>query len=576
MRMLGALTLTALLAGVVPAQTATPQARQLPMTALKPVSVAAFKNGLGFFIRQGRAETKDGEGYLTRIPEASLGTLWVSPADGNWALDELVATTISSPVKYAFEVKNAGTVADLVSANVGKKVTVTFGDKEITGFIRSFAPSLNVGNSGATLGTPNTLLYLEVGEGTGRSYVPFQAGDVKRVVFYEVPSTTLQVLRPEVIPGDTIVNDEGTPGDTGKNKQRVLRFKAKGAPGPVNFSMGYLRGGFGWSPSYRIVLDDEKTATIAMQSVVINDAEDIENAEVFFVVGFPNFAFSRVLSPMTLQQSLAEFLGSITRTQAESRFANDNFMSNAITAQRATPYRGSDPDMSAIGGMIDGAAQSEEDLFLYGRQNVTLAKGERATYGVFSGKVNYEHIYEWDVSDASPINIYGGRSGGGTSDQIPEKIWHSLRLSNSLKFPWTTAPVLVMSGNRPLAQDTLLYTPAGATTNLHLTLATDIRVSKNEQESARDNNTVTINRNSYSVVTVNGSLTLKNYKSKDVRMCVRKSVVGEVLTISQNGKFERTAEAVQAVNPVSRLSWDFPLKAGEEVTLTYRYKVLVN
>ncbi len=575
MRMLGALALTALLAGAVPAQTANTQSRQLPMTGLRPVSVAAFKNGLGFFIRQGKAEAKDGEGYLTRVPEAALGTLWVSPLDPGVTLDELVATTMNSPLKYSFEVKSAGTVADLVGANVGKRVTLSLGDKEITGVIRSFTPSLNVGEKGTTLGAPNTLFYIEVGDGTTKSYVPFQSGDVRRVVFYEVPSTTLQVLRPEKPTGDEVVNEESPAGGEAKARQRVLRFKAKGASGPVNLSMGYLRGGFGWSPSYRIVLDDEKTATLSMQSVVINDAEDIENAEVFFVVGFPNFAFAKVPSPMTLQQSLAEFLGNISRSQSESRFANDNFMSNAITAQRAVPYRGGESDTGGIGGMIDGAAQSEEDLFLYGRQNVTLAKGERATYGVFSGKVNYEHIYEWDVADAAPINVYGGRTGN-TSDSAPEKIWHSLRLSNSLKLPWTTAPVLVMSGNRPLAQDTLLYTPAGATTNLHLTLATDIRVSKNEQESTRENNSVTINRNSYSVVTVSGTLTLKNYKAKDVRMCVRKSVVGEVLTISPNGKFERTAEAVQAVNPVSRLSWDFPLKAGEEVTLTYRYKVLVN
>lgn len=575
MRMLGALTLTALLAGVVPAQTTSTQSRQLPMTGLKPVSVAAFKNGLGFFIRQGKAEAKDGEGYLTRVPEAALGTLWVSPIEPNVTLDELVATTITSPVKYAFEVKNAGTVADLVSANVGKRVTLTLGDKEITGFIRSFAPSLNVGEKGTTLGAPNTLFYIEVGDGPAKSYVPFQSGDVRRVVFYEVPATTLQVLRPEKATGDEVVSEESPSGGEAKARQRVLRFKVKGSAGPVGLSMGYLRGGFGWSPAYRIVLDDEKTATLSMQSVVINDAEDIENAEVFFVVGFPNFAFARVPSPMTLQQSLAEFLGNISRSQSESRFANDNFMSNAITVQRAVPYRGGESDTGGIGGMIDGAAQSEEDLFLYGRQNVTLAKGERATYGVFSGKVNYEHIYEWDVADASPITVYGGRTGN-TPDSAPEKIWHSLRLSNSLKLPWTTAPVLVMSGNRPLAQDTLLYTPAGATTNLHLTLATDIRVSKNEQESTRENNSVTINRNSYSVVTVSGTLTLKNYKAKDVRMCVRKSVVGEVQAISQNGKFERTAEAVQAVNPVSKLTWDFPMKPGEEVTLTYRYKVLVN
>lgn len=529
-----------LLGGLAAAQTTPPSS--LPATHLKPKTVAAFKNGLAFFIRHGPAAVQNGGGYLTRVPPSTLGTLWVAPLDPNVTLDELVATRI--PATYRAETRSAASIADLLRANVGKRATLLLtSGKEVSGVIRAF---------GTGSPTADALLYLE-GDGANPSYTPFQPGDVKQVAFYEPPTNVVQTFQPE--------------GDAADGKQPALRFRVKGATGPVNLTMGYLQGGFGWTPAYRIVLEDDKTATIAMQAVVINDAEDIENAELFFVVGFPNFTFARVLSPLALQQSLAAFLSSLTNLPMSG---GENALSNAVMAQRAAPYRSEpDDDGGPIGGLMEGAAQSEEDLFLYGRQNVTLAKGERGAYGVFSGRVGYEHVYEWDVSDAAPTTRYGGRGG--------PQIWHTLRLTNSLKLPWTSAPALVMSAdNKPLAQETLLYTPAGATTSLRLTLATDIRAQQSEQEAERKNDAVTINRSAYSIVTVNGALTLRNYKSKDVRLIVRKSVVGEVLSASQNGKAERTAEAVQSVNPVSKIMWDFPLKAGETVTLTYRYKVLVD
>ncbi|QUW03743.1 hypothetical protein J8C06_04740 [Chloracidobacterium validum] len=546
MRFLSTLVTASLLATLATAQTTLPP---LPTTRLKPTSVAAFKNGLAFFIRKGQVETRQGEGYLTHIPPAALGTLWVSPTDANVALDELIAATI--PVPPILEMKSAASTADLLRANVGKRVTLTLTNgKEVSGTIRAF-------------GSPTTdaLLYLEVGAGNEKTYAPFQPGDVKQAVFYERPVAQLEVAR----------TPEGTEG----NRQAALRFRFKGATGPVNLAMGYLRGGLGWTPAYRIVLEDDKTATMAMQAVVINDAEDIDNAEVFFVVGFPNFAFARVISPLALQQSLAGFLSSVQR---RSTGENENVMSNAIMAQRPAAYRPgpamTDEDL-AIGGAIEGAAQSEEDLFLYGRQNVTLAKGERAAYGVFSGRVSYENVYEWDVADTLPIRPYDTRPDS-PPETTAEKVWHMLRLTNTLKLPWTTAPALVVRGNQPLAQEVLNYTPDGATTSLRLTLATDIRVSRAEQEVKRENDAITINRTTYSIVTIAGTLKLKNYKSTDVRMLVRKNIAGEVLSVSPNGKVERPAQAIQSVNPASRVMWEFPMKAGEEVTLSYRYKVLVN
>jgi hypothetical protein len=46
---------------------------------------------------------------------------------------------------------------------------------------------------------------------------------------------------------------------------------------------------------------------------------------------------------------------------------------------------------------------------LYSRKNVTLARGERATYNVFSETVNYEHIYEWNLEDQPRVDGFGIR-----------------------------------------------------------------------------------------------------------------------------------------------------------------------
>src|SRR5215471_1183184 len=63
----------------------------LPSTALKTSSLAVFKNGLGFFVRQGNANLKNGEAMIPSVPESTLGTLWLAPQDPGASLEELVA-----------------------------------------------------------------------------------------------------------------------------------------------------------------------------------------------------------------------------------------------------------------------------------------------------------------------------------------------------------------------------------------------------------------------------------------------------------------------------------------------------
>lgn len=218
----------------------------------------------------------------------------------------------------------------------------------------------------------------------------------------------------------------------------------------------------------------------------------------------------------------------------------------------------------------------EEDLFLYSRKNVTLARGERATYNVFSDTVHYEHIYEWNLEDQPrvdgfgiPQNIPNSASDRSTKDDI----WHALRLKNTTKFPWTSAPTMVISGTKPLSQDTLPYTPKDATSTLKLTVATDIRATHEENEVERQKDAQRRRNYNYDQVTIEGTLTVKNYKTKDVRLSISDKVRGTIESQTDDGKATKLAEAIAVDNPLSRLTWEVDLKAGEEIIIKYRYKV---
>jgi hypothetical protein len=184
-----------------------------------------------------------------------------------------------------------------------------------------------------------------------------------------------------------------------------------------------------------------------------------------------------------------------------------------------------------------------------------------------------------EVQDQPRVDGFGNviqpNGNPSPSDAAANSIWHSIRLKNASKFPWTSAPALVISGTKPVSQDTLPYTPKAASSNLKITIATDIRSSHDEREVAREQNIQRRRNYQYDQVTVEGTLKVKNYKSKEVRLNIRKTIRGEVESQSDEGKSIKLGEAIQTDNPMSRLTWEVTLKPGEDRVITYRYKVWV-
>jgi hypothetical protein len=308
-----------------------------------------------------------------------------------------------------------------------------------------------------------------------------------------------------------------------------------------------------------------------MKATLINDAEDLENVDFFFVVGYPNFLYADVLSPMALEESITQFIRGLRR---EGRQEDIGGMM-AITRQRAD-FRESgtlsnlDYGYETIKG-LPGAV--EEDLFLYHKGKISIKKGERAYYPIFFNEIDYKHIYEWEIPDTINVDPRGYQRSEQQKKE-KEHVWHSVKLSNSTKYPWTTAPAFVVSGWKPLAQDTINYTPQNAKTNLKLTVATDVKHDRHEFEMDRQQD-IRIYQHNYDLVTVKGELSIKNHKNKEITMEIRKGLTGEVIEVSHKGKIEKVAEGLRGVNQNSSISWEIPLKSGEEISVTYKYKVFI-
>ena len=59
-------------------------------------------------------------------------------------------------------------------------------------------------------------------------------------------------------------------------------------------------------------------------------------------------------------------------------------------------------------------------------------------------------------------------------------------------------------------------------------------------------------------------------------MEIKKTFVGEVINTDPKAKVKKIAEGLKGVNYNSVITWEIPLKKGEEKRITYKYKIYVN
>lgn len=512
-------------------------AAEAPRQTTRVTGAIVFKNGLAFITREGSVPFVNGTASISPLPEAFLGTFWVQ-ANGR-TIDELRASKESYDTP-----RNAVSIADLIDANVGKAATIRVDKRDYSGtLLAGTQHTADAQTPDGTLRIDPALVLIDV---DGRIHA-FPRNAVESVSFAQAPATSLR----------------------GSATRTALALSAKGPDGNVPVSISYLRSGVSWMPEYSVALVDESNARLTMRATLIDDAEELRDTHVRFAVGYPNFQYARVQSPLSPQQSLQDFLGRIGGSRYDNN-NNANVMANVLTQNVATFPAGNAPDL--LTREAPAVGEASEDLFFYERPNVTLAEGGRASYPLLAMTVPFHHIYKWEVAretDANPADSF--------EESQPGEVWHSIALTNGGTTPWTTGPAFVTANGKPLAQDTLSYTAAGATGTVKLTLATDVSVSRAEKETGRRIHALTTDYDGYhwTELTVEGTLRARNFKREAITLSVETTLDGDTLSSAPQAAITKRAVSPRAVNPRERLQWELPLAPGEAKTIRYTYKVYV-
>ena len=583
---IGLIAWCAAVASAAPAPVAAGGQESLARMPIKEVTV--FKDGHAFVLHEGKVATDAaGRVVLDYLPSPVLGTFWSYSADPKVKLTGVVAG------KHRVAIQHTSlTISELIEGNVGVKVRITeVSDKEAKDPAAVYEATI--------LGVPQ-----RSGDELARTSPP---GTEERLPQKGGVVLLKMVDGVRAVPIERIESvtflDEPRTASSAEEFRNLLTLRLdwgdrKPAP-QADVGMVYLQKGLRWIPEYRVEIDGKGKAHLRLQATLINELADLQDVRVNLVVGVPAFAFKDTLDPMALQA---------TATRLSSYFQQGspsaNAFSNAIMSQttRMSEARGGAEEAANQAAPADlgpevAATQKSEDLFIYTVEHLTLRKGERMVVPVAEFDLDYKDVYRLDLTFSPPPEV---RQQFDSNRQLElarllsaPKVMHNVRLVNKSKFPLTTAPAMILSDGRPLAQGMMKYTAIGATGDLEVTAAVDIAVDRKDKETGRAPNAAKWHGHSYDRIDLAGSIHLTNRKTQAVEIEVQRHILGIVDTAGQDGRIEQAlwtdgglagGEAMPLwwswyswgpwwyeFNGIGRITWKVKLEPGKSVDLDYTW-----
>lgn len=584
----------------VAGQPAAPTPARLPVK-----EVTVFKDGHAFVLHSGKLPvTDEGTVLLDHLPVPVLGTFWPYSADRSVRL----ASVTASPRQVKVD-RPATTVPDLLEANPGADVRITQTDGKVL--------------SGKVIGVPEPEQKADVlgsPQEPGRGFGGFGGG------FPTAPVATADTLLLKTAEGVValplrLIQTVTFKGEyrkqvTETESRNLLTLKLERTPAEKSAEVGlfYLQKGIRWIPNYRVDIDGKGNATVELQAMLINEMVDLEDVTANLVIGVPNFFFKDTPDPISLQQTFPQ-LSRYFQPDSQTGFA----FSNAIMSQggmggfSGAPARrcGEEGEGDAAEGaqcqapppLESISVDKNEDLFVFTARHVTLKKGQTMALPIAKVGIPYRDVYAVELPLAPPQEVNRSLNVEQQAELArllrAPRAQHRIRLTNSGMYPLTTAPALVVSGDRVISQGMMTYTPVGGESDLTLTTSPDIQVARSDRELKRTPNVENVYGSSLSRIDVQGTVTLKNLRGPAVDLEVTRYVLGNVESATREGRVDRinvfeddsffSGELKPTWwsyyswpnwwfyrNRVDKVSWKVHLEPGDPVELSYLWNYYVS
>jgi hypothetical protein len=501
------------------------KAEPLSALAQMPVKeVTSFKDGHAFVLHEGSMPTNEaGNVVLDYLPAPVLGTFWPYSADKDAKLSSVVASQHKVMVP-----QSALNVQEFIEANPGAQVVVTGLKNGGTNNMSSITYDAQI------LGIPvrsSDELEHNAPPNSGEK-LPIYGECVLLKTATGVATVPLSKIEYVTFKGNY---DSKLSREEFRNLLTLKLDWSKGqAPKNAEVGMMYLQKGIRWIPEYKVNIDGNGLAHVKMQATIVNDLVDLKDVAFHLVVGVPTFSFKDNADPIALQGSIVSTLDQL---QAQSRTAlqfNNAIMSQAPMAREEESGESSSPTVSS--------AEKNEDLFVYTVKHITLAKGQRMVVPVREFDLKYKDIYTIALPFTPPQEIMQQFNQNQQSEidklMRAPKFTHKIRLSNKADSPLTTAPALILRNDKVICQGMMTYTAAGASSDLALTTAVDLKVTKQDKETQRVPNAVSWRNEQYGRVDLAGSIAVKNYGAQSAELEVTRYILGKTGTADHDGKCE--------------------------------------
>jgi hypothetical protein len=483
-------------------------------------SVAVFKNGLAFVMRDAEVTLRDGWCSAQDIPPATFGTLAVYSHDSAHAVDIVGA---GPGERIVFDGDDAPDTLDARRARLeaSQKLKVELVHKYHGDIRRSAGEVVEIGDA-----------YVILDDGMQRFAVPL--ADITELQMLDMP------LRVHVANADLGGSAEGT----------------------VRLGMAYLRHGMTWIPEYTLRILDDSTAELTLRGTLINEAEDLVHADVNFVVGVPHFVHTDYKAPISVSEMIRTIGAAVASPELSQQIAARAGIATYMNTHSGVSVSAFDAPMD----MNDGAVQldatvgslptmnsaASSDYTVYTRRDMTLRRGEKAIVTLFRKTIAYGHRYRWES---------------------PELIRHYLVLKNDTGSAWTTGPALALSADQPLGEDLLGYTPTGGECEYRVTSAVNIVHDLSEREIARALKVHQPAHNRWvDLVTLEGTAKIRNFESTPIDVVVEIPVPGKPVLASEKGELRADATRLELTSRAGVITWTLTIPPGETKTLLYQYE----
>lgn len=499
-----------------------------PIVQPKIVAASMFKNGYAVVTREIDIPP-GGKAFVSDLPAGSLGTVWITTTEG------LKLAAVKNEEVKVDKRAPAGTIDDLLRANVGK--IVKLGISDATTF------------EGKLVSASADVILL-------------QSGD------------DVVALKPPTVRSIQVVGGKSEAETT--TTQRMLDFTVVGARAGRVYMIALERG-LTWSPSYSMDISDPKKLKFVSKAVILDDDGALHDVEARLVTGFPNVFFLPVIDPLLASETVDDYIRSLGMADA----ARDARMNQLGMGGQMMMQNANLPTADTVMGDIANAMShgnggiEEGDLFFYKQPHVTLDKGDRAYYVLADADIDYREIYTWDSADAISNNRIYDYNPQPNQPAPPDDVWHSLTFKNTVGQPLTTGPAVTFKNGELMGQDMLKYTGVDREALVKVTKALDVHAESADEEVDRKRVAVNIpGAGPFDLVTLRTTLKATNSKTEAIHLKVTRPYTGE-LEDSGDAKVTKNVKGLRSINPTGTLVWERDVAPGKTVTLSFSVKVYV-